>query len=101
MHLRRRRPRTRASKPPRGVSGTPTGIERRSEPVIRAAADSVVREPGIDERLRLVDVAAVKEYRRLERLLDFIDARVLELVPLGHDKKRIGTVGRIEGVLRE
>ena len=50
----------------------------------------MVREAERRHLLRLVDVAAVEDDRRLEQLLHALEVGPAELVPLGHEDECVG-----------
>src|SRR5689334_23949910 len=74
--------------PDRNASPPLASLERLSTP------DRVVLEPLLLHRRRVVEIAAVEDHRGLERLLQIVEVRAAELLPLRDDDERIGAIER-------
>ena len=57
-----------------------------------AAADGVVGEAEAGHHGRVVEIAAVEDQRRLQHLAQALEVGAAELLPLGDDGERIGTL---------
>src|SRR5918994_826606 len=55
-----------------------------------AATNGVIREPVLLHLVRGEQVAAVDDHRRSHERPHALEVRTAELVPLGHDRKRVG-----------
>src|ERR1700704_1863629 len=66
-----------------------------------AAADGMVGETKAAHHGRIIEVAPVENDRRLEDLLQALEIRAAELLPLGDDGERIRALGGLIGVLRQ
>ena len=98
QELARQRPEPRA-----GAAGEDHGDEfhgrhrtpPRSARLKLAATDGVVREAQLLHHGRVVEIAAVEDHRRLELLLEVVEVRAAEFLPLRDDRQRIGAFERL------
>jgi hypothetical protein len=66
-----------------------------SSQALRVAEAKTVHE------FRIVEVAAVRQYRLFQQLLHTVEIRAAEFVPLGADRQRVRALQRVVGILHE
>ncbi len=64
-------------------------------------ADRVILDAEFEQRVRLVQIAAVENQRRFQDLLQRVEVRALEDLPFGEDHQRVGAVGGFHLVVHE
>ena len=90
----------RVPAPPERITGTSLHGPNRTAGARQAgcglpATDRVVREALLLHRRRVVEIAAVENHRRLERLLQMVEVRAAEFLPFRDDRQRIGAFERL------
>src|SRR5476649_2189145 len=64
-----------------------------------AAADGIVGKPEAGHHARIVEVAAVKDHRRRQKLLQPLEVGTPEFLPFRNDGQGVGSSGRLVGAL--